>query len=344
VKRHGFTLIELLVVIAIIAILIALLLPAVQMAREAARRSQCVNNLKQIGIAMHTYHDTHDVLAWGHGPLNWNDWSALVLMLPYMEQSPIYNAINFERRLPCSTGPGDCTGFASPGHVENTTTHRQKIDLFLCPSDIDRLTNIEGHLNYSGNSGNSPAMYLTGGFRPNGLFAAVPESGSIRLRDAIDGLSQTAAYSEFVKSSGTGNNNGFRDNLKPPASISFVAAPANAQRGSPQVYYEACRQRSPLDQSVPLSDMASRMGRLWYTGHGFGGRYNHVMPPNTWSCNSGGDNAAVGAYTAASHHPGIVNVLLADGTVRSVGDSVDIRVWWAIGSRSGTEEIANNAF
>src|SRR5262245_41796200 len=121
-RPSGFTLIELLVVIAIIAVLIALLLPAVQMAREAARRTQCRNNLKQLGLAMHNYHDTCQVLPWGHGPLNWNDWSAFVFMLPYLEQSPIYNAINFDRRPPC-TG-ADCTGFASPSHVENTTSHR----------------------------------------------------------------------------------------------------------------------------------------------------------------------------------------------------------------------------
>src|SRR5437763_187780 len=93
--RRGFTLIELLVVIAIIAVLIALLLPAVQAAREAARRTQCVNNLKQIGLALHNYHDNNLALPWGTGPWNWNDWSAHSLLLPYLEQQPLYNSINF---------------------------------------------------------------------------------------------------------------------------------------------------------------------------------------------------------------------------------------------------------
>src|SRR6516165_1694166 len=140
--RRGFTLIELLVVIAIIAVLIALLLPAVQSAREAARRAQCINNLKQIGLALHNYHTANDKFPmacsknplwgagdtdgdWGYG--RWTGWSAQALLLGYMEQTPLYNAANF------ALGPG--TAGATLGSLPNSTIYNTVISSFRCPSD-----------------------------------------------------------------------------------------------------------------------------------------------------------------------------------------------------------------
>ena len=148
-NRGGFTLIELLVVIAIIAVLIALLLPAVQAAREAARRAQCVNNLKQIGLAMHNYHSSVNSLPWGDGPW-WIEWSAHTLLLPYMEQGPIYNAINFSDTQPFGLTPMPINNPA------NTTATYTVISGFICPSDPDRLTDPNGHNNYMANSGSAP--------------------------------------------------------------------------------------------------------------------------------------------------------------------------------------------
>ena len=147
-SRRGFTLIELLVVIAIIAVLIALLLPAVQAAREAARRAQCVNNLKQIGLALHNYHSSINALPWDHGPGGWNEWSGMTMLLPYMEQQPLYNTINFNYII----GNGAAT--ATNGGFLNTTAIQTKLNGLVCPSDLDRLTNTDaGHNNYVMNAG-----------------------------------------------------------------------------------------------------------------------------------------------------------------------------------------------
>jgi prepilin-type N-terminal cleavage/methylation domain-containing protein len=149
-RKDAFTLIELLVVIAIIGALIALLLPAVQAAREAARRSQCVNNLKQIGLAVHNYVQTNSVLPIGQGdePANtFNGWSSLAMMLPQLEQGAVFNSINFQ--IPDGSVPGS---------FQNQTSEAVRIATFLCPSDPDRLTANAGHNNYFGNTGSDPTM------------------------------------------------------------------------------------------------------------------------------------------------------------------------------------------
>ncbi len=133
-NRRGFTLIELLVVIAIIAVLIALLLPAVQSAREAARRAQCVNNLKQIGLAMHNYHSAINSLPWGDGPW-WIEWSAHTLLLPYIEQGPIYNAINFADTQPFGQTPD---ADQQPGQHDGGLQGDLRVSLPLGPGPSDR--------------------------------------------------------------------------------------------------------------------------------------------------------------------------------------------------------------
>jgi prepilin-type N-terminal cleavage/methylation domain-containing protein/prepilin-type processing-associated H-X9-DG protein len=362
--RAGFTLIELLVVIAIIAVLIALLLPAVQAAREAARRAQCVNNMKQIGLALHNYHSAINALPWGAGPWGWNDWSTHVMLLPYIEQTTLYNAINFAN----GCADGNC------GNINTTAVYRQ-VAGFLCPSDLDRLSTAQGHNNYMGNAGSAPNSFYgwngqsNGAFGPNaGVFCFIgvacdqppaPPCGlangqqrfSLGFRDITDGLSQTAAFSERVKGIGSNNQNnplGF-DTLNPSASLVNVTQVTNdgIADAAPTAMYNNCR-TFVLPNPVPTSllDSQDSSGAKWDVGYAQNTRYVHVMPPNNrFNCDGDPDDAGrQSAYGASSRHSGGVNVLMCDGSVRFVKSTVAAQTWWAVGTRSNNEVVSSDSY
>ena len=341
--RPGFTLIELLVVIAIIAVLIALLLPAVQAAREAARRAQCVNNLKQLGIALHNYHGSHGSLPWGHQEdEQWCDWSAHVALLPFIEQGPLYNALNFANDM----------NACSPYSIKNSTATNSKVNGFLCPSDTDRQTNKFGHNNYRANLGSSPDSVNTVG-PMNGPFigadpGAVLNCRVFGFRDILDGLSNTAAFSERVI--GLPTNTQQLDILKPTASAFKILPTTGMVLATPTPYWVACRALNPL--TTPLqsgqgydSDVYG-VGGTWFVGYPAHTGYNHVMMPNTWTCvlNGGGGANDQGAHAASSRHPGVVNVLMADGSVRAIKDTIAATTWWALGTKSAGEVISADAY
>jgi len=338
-RRRAFTLIELLVVIAIIAVLIALLLPAVQAAREAARRAQCTNNLKQIGIALHNYESSFGILPWGRGPdrgiSNNLGSSSLVMIALYLEQGAVYNTFNFsDVNIP--DGPFQAT------NQPNATSFRLQISTLLCPSDPDRITSVFGKTNYAAGAGPDPRLNganADGMFRGGDLGATTTRN--VAFRDVTDGLSNTAAFSEKVKGIGgaAGDNRTFPDLGFPSCSIAGLSQP---NPNSAQIYYTACKLIDPKKPSTTLQSIRPQ-GSLWFSGNKNQARYTHTMTPNTGSCGYGSDGDG-GSITATSRHPGGVNVLFGDGTVRFVKDSINITTWWALGTNAGGEVISADAF
>ncbi len=319
-SRAGFTLIELLVVIAIIAVLIALLLPAVQAAREAARRMQCSNNLKQIGLAMHNYEGTHGLLpsARTNSP---HYWSSLAQIVPFLEGSALYNVINFDHpSAPTSRNNYDQT---------NSTAVQFMIATYLCPSDSQsgRVNASYGPTNYMANAGTGPmaaTFTLPDGSTgtPNGLMF---DKSMVRFSNITDGLSNTTAYTETLK--GFGND-----------STGSTALDVRQYKGGSTIsatYTEAL--------CATITIWNGSRGREWSRGSFTGGSTtNNYWPPNSPNYDCAGDTQ--GLLSARSLHPGGVNVLFADGHIQFLKDSVNRAVWWAIATRAGGEVISTDQY
>ncbi len=294
-----------------------------------------MNNLKQIGLAMHNYHSAINSLPWGDLTGYWNDWSAVTLMLPYLEQPSLYNAINFNSFQSNSSLAG-CPA--------NLTIQSINLNLVLCPSDISRLTNAQGHTNYDPNSGADPNIYSApsqwsgpfGVLTTSGWGVAGPCRSIVGFNAITDGLSQTAGFAEKIMGIGTTNA---PDNLKPSSTYYSVAA---SFATSPQAYYTACNVAN-LPIATPIQNYAS--GSWWYSGQPISSMYTHVMPPNSNNCEFDSFGYAPnGALTASSRHSGGVNVLLCDGSVRFVKNSVAPQTWWALGTMAGGEVLSSDSY
>jgi prepilin-type N-terminal cleavage/methylation domain-containing protein/prepilin-type processing-associated H-X9-DG protein len=342
-SRPAFTLIELLVVIAIIAVLIALLLPAVQSVREAARRIQCTNNLKQIGLALHNYHSAVGSFPSGGWIASMTNWwvaqgltwpghfrcSFLLQSMPFMEQGAGFNAMNF--LLPMY----DLNGDDMP---QNTTVYSMQVKAFLCPSDVRDSIEIESEMpcNCAANTGNG----LPGGFslpawygNPNGPFYS---NSSTTMAGLIDGSSNTA----FVGESIIGSNS----NIVPPPN---APNPQEIMVQLPSMIsgFQDTWTYNPLDQASCVASTAYRWDRQtnWIDGDYRHTLYDHFYPPNgaTYDCLRGPMH---GWRTARSRHPGGVNTLFADGSVHFIKNSINPVTWQGIATCAGGEVIGSDSY
>jgi len=344
-RSYGFTLIEVLVVIAIIGILVALLMPAVQMAREAARRVRCTNNLKQIGLASANYESTYGVTpmfepSWG-GVADNGLYSGLSRLLPFLDQEALYNGINFS--LPGSDVP------ASGGDVavlENRTVAQAKLSVFLCPSDGEknRRSPDVGDNSYCANYGlpqivrNRVTGYASVAFvpppsTPAGFFR--DQSAVVRDKSIVDGTSKTAAFSERLINAGL-----VTPRVEPRRLYFELIRPASATNWSLVALADVC------DTATTPLDYSDRIGGSWLSGDArYGNMFTVLMTPNAKSCSDTFSQGGFALYfasgdsglTPSSNHSAGVNVAMADGSVQFISDSIDRNAWWAMGTRDGGE-------
>jgi prepilin-type N-terminal cleavage/methylation domain-containing protein len=342
--RRGFTLIELLVVIAIIAVLMGLLLPAIQKVREAANRMSCQNNLKQLGLALHNYHG-----AYGYFPPARNPFSpppplvhsAVARLLPFVEQDNLGRLIDF------TTPPIYFSGTIPPS-AGNYTASITLVKLWVCPSDsvggqvpgaCSLAVKPDGTLSptdhYTGTNyvtcvGSGSAAAAWGKYaNSDGMFGQVP----YKIADVTDGLSNTVAFSE---------------------SLLGLGGPAEPPAGTPPSLRDARRQVLTLVGGTTTDDVTCAQGLAnsgaywsnaraakWINGHYADANYNHHLLPNDsrWDCSNVSHNP--GQAAARSQHHGGVNILLGDGSVRFVTNGVDPFTWQALATRAGGEVSGN---
>lgn len=326
--QKGFTLIELLVVIAIIGVLVSLLLPAVQQAREAARRSQCLNNLKQLGLALHNYESSYTVFP-GLGTPSQYNYSVQARLLPYVEQTALQNLINFDLPLLSGSGPSQSL------NPLLATAAATSVPLLLCPSDggAPQSSVVYAPLNYmisfgSGTGTRYDARWPTDGMAWYG--------SSVRFRDLLDGASNTVFMSETIRGNGTTTSSTVpADARRQMVGVSNQVSPIAASPGGVSLG------RSPVQNPrLPAPFAASTS---WSGDRGAG----WIRGLETYTCINGylTPNSKIPDYMAhgrlwsgpRSFHVGGANTLFGDGRVRFISDSVDLTLFRGLFTRDGGE-------
>lgn len=358
-RRVGFTLIELLVVIAIIGVLIALLLPAVQSAREAAKRSQCSNNMRQLGLALHNYHDAFNslppsaVIGFDGTALQWQKWGVNGQILGYLEKERQFGNLNFN---------------GHPEWVANSSVCGQVIKTFICPSDpntkIGEVTTWETFAGKNGGSTgttfpsnyawNNGDWYVWGGLPPG--FNDQPRApffpnSSVNFDSVLDGLSKTIMSAEVkslqpMRRNCASSTSGL--SFISGAGVNQIPAPDANEQGWTEYSGGGCSKLSIIhtqwfDGSVRQSGFTTAWTPNRPTfGNGSGstrvdvdvlGRKEDDATPNL---------AVMGAVTARSYHPGGVNCMLGDGSVQYISNTIDGRIWRSLGSIAGNESVSGS--
>ncbi|AMV40554.1 DUF1559 domain-containing protein [Planctomyces sp. SH-PL62] len=333
-RRQGFTLIELLVVIAIIAVLIALLLPAVQSAREAARRSQCVNNLKQIGLGVHNYHDTWNLLPPGE---NYGGLSPHLSILPHMEQQALFSAFN--------TGINNGGGLWT--FAENFTALRGRVATYSCPSEVYSDRASDGYDTWAANYAWNSGTWWPRTQSWDGVFGRVMNDGDpalqpfsraeISLAKINDGTSNTLLVAEvaagpLVSSAGRTRVSDCYEvrGLTRTSTVDQATAAANAIDWA----------RGP----IAWAGGWRYKGYPWVEGSIWRSWFNTILTPNKICATMDDQSWWYIMKPASSYHPGVVNAALCDGSVKAFKDSVNQQVWMGLSTRIGGEVISADSY
>lgn len=320
-SRSGTTLTEVLVVLAITALLMGLILPAIQCSREAARASDCRSRLRQLTLAAHEFHDTHrhlPVTFYAHigRPAFPELLSAWAQLLPHLDQAPLYREIDQD---PTEVG---LRAYSSPPSFTRPANQRllkTALPVVTCPSDSVPA----GGCNYRVCSAMGPSV-IDGAWGINGLIRETT------FGDVTDGLSQTAFISERV----VGDMDPSR--YTPARDVYLFEGTPPLPSGADR-FQRACETQF----RVPLRGEVSYIGATWLVNGFSYTQYNHVLTPNskTPDCTCDPFSLNMSAATARSWHPGGVHVAFADGHVRRISESIDLRIWRAIASRSRGEAV-----